>query len=159
MKYNFRKYPAYLSVTVGSYQPETTRSVSLTRPMSVLEEETTGDIYTCGSDGDDLIDEQSQAIPMSSNERAPTQGHRGSIFNRSETKTLNLESRLPGQVSSFSRFECTLKSAVTISLLQFCICSNANVPIDWLTDMKYRIIGVLRVRLVHSMVQWLPNLI
>lgn len=93
----FSKYPAYLTVTVGSYQPETTCSVSLTRPMSVLEEETTGDIYTCASDGDDPINEQSHQVVSNSATEKPAQNHRNSP-NRNEAKILAIKSRLPGQV-------------------------------------------------------------
>lgn len=92
---SFRKYPAHLAVTVGSYQPETTGSVSLTRPMSVLEEETTGDIYTCASDGDDPIDEQSHQVTSHSATENPL---RNSMNERVEPKTLKIKPRLPGQV-------------------------------------------------------------
>lgn len=86
-----------MAVTVGSYQPETTRSVSLSRPMSVLEEEITGDIYTCASDGDDPIEEQSQAATSTAEPQQSLSVRENS--SRMESKTLNLASRLPGQVS------------------------------------------------------------
>lgn len=92
-----RKYPAFLTVTVGSYQPETTCSVSLTRPMSVLEEETTGDIYTCASDGDEPMDDQCHQVVSSLATENPLQNHRNSL-NRIETKVLKIKPRLPGQV-------------------------------------------------------------
>lgn len=95
--HTFRKYPAYLTVTVGSYQPESTGSVSLTRPMSVLEEETTGDIYTCASDGDDHIDEESHQLTSRTAPENPAQNQQNGI-NRVETKMLKIKSRLPGQV-------------------------------------------------------------
>lgn len=83
-----REYPAYLSVSVESYQAELTRSISLIRPMSVLEEEVTGDICSYGSDSEDVC-EQSRT-------------HAGQQFeNLAETtnaKLLKLETRLPGQV-------------------------------------------------------------
>lgn len=44
------RYPAILSVTVGSYEPDLNHSVSLSRPMSVLDEEITGDICSEASD-------------------------------------------------------------------------------------------------------------
>lgn len=97
MIFLFRNYPAYLNVTVGSYRPETTRSVSLTRPMSVLEEEMTGDIYTCCSDADDRVDVPSQA-GISTTEQNQPQSSRESL-NKSESKMLKLETRLPGQVN------------------------------------------------------------
>lgn len=100
----FRKYPAYLTVTVGAYQPETTGSVSLTRPMSVLEEETTGDIYTCASDGDDQIDEESHQLTSRSATENSLKNHPNSLH-RVEAKTLKIKPRLPGQVcTSFISF-------------------------------------------------------
>lgn len=86
-----------MTVTVGAYQPETTRSVSLSRPMSVLEEEITGDIYTCASDDDEAMAEQSQAA-NSTSEQQQSQSFRENS-SRIESKTFDLESRLPGQVS------------------------------------------------------------
>lgn len=88
--YYYRKYPGNLSVTVGSYKPELTRSVSLTRPMSVLEEEVTGDIYTQGSDNEELEtihgnnDEDIDVKPQTTGKKVFAASH--------------LESRLPGQV-------------------------------------------------------------
>lgn len=93
----FRKYPAYLSVTVASYQPEPTRSVSMTRPMSVLEEEMTGDIYTCASDGDEASEQICQAVNVSNHHQQNEHIH--------QTRILNLESRLPGQVLTFSEIK------------------------------------------------------
>lgn len=86
------KYPASLSVTVSSYQPESTQSVSLTRPMSVLEEEITGDIYTCDSDGEEFSEQLSKPNDKNFDQNLPEK------LNRNEIKMLNLESRLPGQV-------------------------------------------------------------
>lgn len=97
----FRKYPAYLSVTLGSYQPETTTgSVSLTRPMSVLEEETTGDIYTCASDADEPIDDQSHQVASGLSIENRSQQNHPNALNRIETKVLKIKPRLPGQVSA-----------------------------------------------------------
>lgn len=90
---NFRKYPAYLSVTVESYRPKSTRSVSLTRPMSVLEEEITGDIYTCASDGDEPSEQISQKANANDQHSMHNSVH--------QTRILKLESRLPGQVWKF----------------------------------------------------------
>lgn len=94
----FRKYPAYLTVTVGAYQPDTTGSVSLTRPMSVLEEETTGDIYTCASDGDDQIDEESHQLTAHSTAENAVDDRRQSLNRLETTKLLKIKPRLPGQV-------------------------------------------------------------
>lgn len=96
--HSFRKYPAYLTVTVGGYQPETTGSVSLTRPMSVLEEETTGDIYTCASDGDDQIDEESHQLTAHSVAENPVENRQQSLNRPEATKILKIKPRLPGQV-------------------------------------------------------------
>lgn len=92
-----RKYPAYLSVTVGSYQPETTHSISLTRPMSVLEEEMTGDIYTCASEGDDGIEEPIETANSTAKQNQ-SQNTRENM-NKSVLK-VKYETRLPGQVNS-----------------------------------------------------------
>lgn len=43
------RYPATLSITVKGYEPDLKRSMSFSRPMSVLEEELTGDICTNAS--------------------------------------------------------------------------------------------------------------
>lgn len=87
---DYRKYPGNLSVTVGSYKPELTRSVSLIRPMSVLEEEITGDIYTQGSDNEEL-----ETIHGYHDEEVDvkTQTVGKKLFVAS-----HLETRLPGQV-------------------------------------------------------------
>lgn len=75
-------------MTVGSYKPELARSVSLRRPMSVLEEEITGDIYTQGSNDEDQnekVDAKTQISGESNSKKVLVASH--------------LESRLPGQVS------------------------------------------------------------
>lgn len=43
---NFKRYPATLTVTLNGYKPDLSRSKSFSRPMSVLEEELTRDIYS-----------------------------------------------------------------------------------------------------------------
>lgn len=89
------KYPAYLAVKIGSYKPELTRSISLRRPMSVLEEEITGDIYINASDIEDANE----------NNEENYDGNRGDSqldlisTDRKERKMQNVEIRLPGQVS------------------------------------------------------------
>lgn len=104
---NFRKYPAYLSVTVESYRPESTRSVSLTRPMSVLEEEITGDIYTCASDGDEPSEQISQKANANDQHSMHNSVH--------QTRILKLESRLPGQVWKFLQIEHLKRETDSIS--------------------------------------------
>lgn len=119
-----------MTVTVGSYQPGTTRSVSLSRPMSVLEEEITGDIYTCASDDDEPLDGQSQAAKSTVEPQHQPQSLRESS-NRPESKTLNLETRLPGQVSHSSNHKPHLYILMIdsnilcfISVIQQCKCPN-----------------------------------
>lgn len=146
----FRKYPAHLTVTVGPYQPETTGSVSLTRPMSVLEEETTGDIYTCASDGDDPIDEQSHQVTSRSATENPLQNHRNNL-NRVEAKTLRIKPRLPGQVRNFCAF---FYRFVILILFQF---SNARVQIESSTNIMLQIIHVELVLVAHNLDRWWPN--
>lgn len=87
-----------MTVTVGAYQPDTTGSVSLTRPMSVLEEETTGDIYTCASDGYDQIDEESHQLTAHSTAENTVENRRHSLNRFDATKSLKIKPRLPGQV-------------------------------------------------------------
>lgn len=94
-------------MTVGSYQPETTHSVSLTRPMSVLEEEMTGDIYTCASEGDDGIDEPIQTANSTANQNQ-SQNTRENV-NKSAPR-VKYETRLPGQVNSFDSIGCHILS-------------------------------------------------
>lgn len=67
--------------------------------MSVLEEETTGDIYTCASDGDEPMDEQShQVAATGSATENPAQNHRNSVARVEANTTLKFKPRLPGQV-------------------------------------------------------------
>lgn len=84
-------------MTVGSYQPDTTRSVSLTRPMSVLEEEVTGDIGTYASESEDLT----EADKLSSHSVVEHKS-RGLVdsTNKARSKIANSRSRLPGQVGA-----------------------------------------------------------
>lgn len=122
-----RNYPAYLTVTVSAYQPETTTgSISITRPMSVLEEETTGDIYTCASDGDEPIDEQSHQVASGSIENR-SQPNPNSNLNRIETKILKIKPRLPGQVLNLllDKKRRTIPSSINSFInFQQCECPN-----------------------------------
>lgn len=127
----FRKYPAYLSVTVGPYQPETTTgSISLTRPMSVLEEETTGDIYTYASDADEPIDDQTHQVASGASGEKQLQPNRSNSVNRIEAKILKIKPRLPGQVwCCFNQLLMPLFIVVFFFHL-----SDANVPIESCTN-------------------------
>ncbi|XP_031640642.1 jouberin-like [Contarinia nasturtii] len=88
------KYPANLSVTVASYQHKSSQSVSLTRPMSVLEEERTEDIYTFATDDEKLSEQSYPEEKSKTNQRAEKLTHNP---DRLESKMLNLKTRLPGQ--------------------------------------------------------------
>lgn len=72
---------------MGTYKTELTRSISLNRPMSVLEEEVTGDICSYSSECEDLIEKESQMEVLNA--------HKSENAN---AKILKLETRLPGQV-------------------------------------------------------------
>lgn len=63
--------------------------------MSVLEEEITGDIYTCDSDGEELSEQLSKPDDATLDQRTQNVSEK---LNRNETIMLNLETRLPGQV-------------------------------------------------------------
>lgn len=101
--FKIRRYPASLSVTVGPYKPELQQSISISRPMSVLEEEITGDIYTRSSDDDD--NERTELIHDTSAELNEVKQSKsmGSNSNRNDFKAMNLESRLPGQVNTVNK--------------------------------------------------------
>lgn len=88
----YSKYPAFLSVTVGSYETELTQSITLTRPMSVMEEEKTGDIYAYGSSDDCPNTNEHQLYNTELTEQQKQQ--------HSETNALNLLPRLPGEVKA-----------------------------------------------------------
>lgn len=68
--------------------------------MSVLEEEITGDIYTCDSDGDELSEQLSKPGDKTFDQRSQNLTEKS---NRNEIKMLNLETRLPGQVIAIYR--------------------------------------------------------
>lgn len=138
---------------MASYQPESTQSVSLTRPMSVLEEEITGDIYTCDSDGDELSEQLSKTDDKTFDKRSQILSEKS---NRNEIKMLNLESRLPGQVRAIYR-KLNLKLDLKLHKISI-IFSNVNVQIDWCTNMKYRAICVVML-IVHNMDQWFQSLV
>lgn len=60
--FSFIRYPATLAVTLQGHIPDLNRSRSFSRPMSVLQEELTGDIYFENS-GNILIDTAVEELP------------------------------------------------------------------------------------------------
>lgn len=66
--------------------------------MSVLEEEMTGDIYTCDSDGEELSEQLCKPNDSTVDQRSQNLSEK---LNRNETKIMNLETRLPGQVENY----------------------------------------------------------
>lgn len=69
--------------------------------MSVLEEEVTGDIYTCDSDGEELSEALCKPDNSTLDQRSQNLSEK---LNRNEIKMLNLETRLPGQVKKMTKF-------------------------------------------------------
>lgn len=67
----------------------------------------TGDIYTCASDGEEMSDQPSQIVNSIAEQQSRKMQENS---NRIEPKTLNLESRLPGQVSHLSAYSMQMLS-------------------------------------------------
>lgn len=63
--------------------------------MSVLEEEMTGDIYACDSDGEEFSEQLSKPDDANIEQQSQNLSEK---LNRNEIKMFNLETRLPGQV-------------------------------------------------------------
>lgn len=86
------RYPATLTVTLLCYEPDLAHSVSLSRPMSVLDEEITGDICS------DISDTKSEEIDIRST--IPKTATTAGFSNKGNNKRYasKLLSRLPGQV-------------------------------------------------------------
>lgn len=79
-------------MTLLSYVPEISQSVSLSRPMSVLDEEITGDICS------DNISEKSEEVEVSF---SMSKSINPSSQIKQKYASRLLLSRLPGQVSSY----------------------------------------------------------
>lgn len=119
--------------------------------MSVLEEEITGDIYACDSDGEEFSEQLSKPDDANIEQQQQSQNLSDKL-NHNETKMLNLEMRLPAQVRRI-RFGNALRKKYLCEIYDF---SNVNVPIVWYTSMKFRVIPVVTVH-VHNMDRWHRN--
>lgn len=116
---DYRKYPGHLSVTVGSYKPEATQSVSLIRPM--VQESDDEEFRTIHRNQDEELDAKTQST------------------GKKELVTAHLESRLPGQVLRIhlhSSFIFSKSQSANTNIKS--ILSYVNVRIEYCIDIGLR---------------------